>query len=262
MFISVIFPENINCDPSDQSQCFQFHFDQQTHDKKLVGARLWIHLQSNTNSSGDIRQRDITVSLPASHYGHNYILARKETYVQTGWVEIEILHRRHIMKLFNGTWNIIKIACERGCDGRSQSLGFIESNDSLKPLLSLTYSMKNRARRTSNASPRRCNPETGCCLKRLALTFAELNWNGYEPGFFRADYCNGTCTLSHSISASPRSQIITTLSRQQRTEIATQCCVPLEYENLSVVYRDTDRSSILHRRTIPNIRATRCGCVV
>ncbi|XP_072023778.1 growth/differentiation factor 8-like [Amphiura filiformis] len=252
VFVSADTKENVDCDFKDGSQCFRFHFRHQSHGKKLAAARLWVYLLPNPGSS-DL-QRDITISLPASHYGRRHTLASKETYIQKGWVEIEIPHRRHIMKLFNDSWNFIEVTCKQNVRGN------VDSRPSFMPILSLTYTIQNRARRTSN-SGRPCNTNANCCLRQLELTFNEIGWDWIQPGSFRADYCTGTCSANRPLVTSARSQIITTFSTRHQVSIGAPCCAPTSYGNLRVVYID-GTSGDLSEQTLPNIRALSCGCVV
>ena len=247
-FPSTILTEKIRCDFEQGAECFRFRLQEQSLDKKLIAARLWIYLQPDTNASGI--QRTIVASLPASHYGRRHILSTKQTYVQHGWIELEFPQRHHIMKLFNNPWNFIEIKSLHN----SAVLDFIETSSPFTPIFSLIYKLKSRARRTSDSM---CSGD--CCLVPFTMTFAELNWDWIQPGPFRADYCIGTCRSPTMISS--RTQIIQ-IFNAQNSNVGSPCCVPTSYADLTVFYTGSSPGSPTQQAVISDVRALSCGCVV
>ena len=242
--------DKAECDNTEDSQCLQFHFRHQQHNKKLVQAGLWLYLSPVTGNG----KRTIVASLPANRYGDRYVLGTKETYRREGWIEIE-LFQRHTKKHFTELLNFIEITHSLN----SREITSPES--SLTPILSLTYAVKTRARRQSG-SARSCNSQTNCCLRDMALSLDDLGWDWVEaPRFIRVSYCEGNCGSLHlGQYENQREQLMSIYQSTRDIQLVSACCVPTSYDSFPILYQRDD--GVVQQTTLSNITALSCGCIV
>lgn len=102
-----------------------------------------------------------------------------------------------------------------------------------------------------------------CQLYKMYVRFQDLNLEqdiiapeGYEAGF-----CEGQCRFPLSVQSEPTPHaIIQTLFAFQNPEIVPEPnCSPREYDELNVIYSDSDGNYRMHRYANMLVRNCRCG---
>ncbi len=239
---------------TETSKCFGFRLSQPPEDQTLASVQLWVHLNPSNSSMKQLT--NVVAALPAKYYSARYTLAVKEDFIGEGWVEMPL---RHAIKRFAKSQHYIEITSKPSTIG---------SRGPLRPILALTYAVKNRARRQADpdqlASVDPCDPESECCLRSLAFDVKEdLDWDRVIiPKTFTANYCVGTCSVLNPSGShgSSHSAIITALlmAHINTGEFPHPCCVPTKMENLSITYQKNDGE--VGQFTILNMTATGCHC--
>ena len=112
------------------------------------------------------------------------------------------------------------------------------------------------------------------------MTFADIGWDDYilSPKGFWMNFCKGECMypLSDNMNATNHAvfqQLYNRIgklnrdkskSRNQRAIIPPPCCVPTEFNNLTVLYivkkPDKDEQSDYGMKVFNDMEATACGC--
>ncbi len=262
-FYYILFSGDQDCKDTTQgvrvtetSQCFGFPVSQPPEDQTLASAQLWVYLNPSNSSMKQLS--NVVAALPAKYYSARYTLAVKEDFIGEGWVEMPL---RHAIKRFTKSQHHIEITSKPSTIG---------SRGPLRPILALTYAIKNRERRQSDqlASRDQCDPTEECCMRSLTVNFEDIGWNGWviRPRSFTANYCVGPCPVPHPSGhyGSYHSQIITTwlMAQSNDGEMPQSCCVPSEMGSLSIIYREEGGGGVFNRTTLPDMTARRCHCVV
>ena len=210
------------------------------------------------------------VNLPSSHYGERHTLATMNVDIHEGWIEVPLGQQIKRFKAAFASQIYIAVTCKPNSPTGSS----IATNGAFKPILSLTYVVKTRERRTSSAGQNACNTSAECCRKSFTLNFADINWNFVvRPLSYNLYYCKGTCLSASGVTgaySSSHAQAVTTrlltnptqnsLSSDEKQEIAKNsvCCVPTSFGSLTMLYQQEDDT--IEQRTLSDMIVNSCGC--
>ncbi|XP_072023779.1 inhibin beta E chain-like [Amphiura filiformis] len=238
----------------ETTQCFRFPISPATKEQTLASAQLWVYLPPRNATTKQLR--NIVATLPAEYYDARYTLAVKEDFIGDGWVELPL---RHAIKRFVKSQHYIEI------QSKPTPVG---TEGPVRPILAMTYAMKNRERRQSSQNPNgnRCNPRHSCCMRSLQVTFAEIGWDWIlQPPSYTANYCTGVCNTAnpHGEYRNHHSHLLTTWLLNQpasSTRSIPSCCVPSSMGSLDIIFQDDN--GVVNRTTLSDMTANGCHCVV
>lgn len=123
------------------------------------------------------------------------------------------------------------------------------------------------AKHQSPVKAKRCTPNsTGCCLDDLVINLKDIVGKLADqiilPKTVNIGVCRGSCNSPHEIlnthSAMLNAAAITSSNRNNRKVRKKLCCVPQNYEPLSVLMYNGKQHIVM--RTIEDMAVRDCGC--
>ncbi|ESO00383.1 hypothetical protein HELRODRAFT_154960 [Helobdella robusta] len=101
-----------------------------------------------------------------------------------------------------------------------------------------------------------------CNLQSMYVHFVDFSWHDWiiAPNGYEAKFCQGNCPsfMSDYFNATNHAHVQSMLHSKNKKLVPPPCCVPVEYDELPLLY--VDENGIVVLKGYPNMIVKACGC--